>query len=143
MSKKGNKMIRLVALGAAIAGTYYYLKKKNSDIPANMDDDEDFDNFDEDVDDGPVAKTSGKRNYTSLNFNDIESKVKDTAVKFADAADRAASTVSEKLQGAAEKVEEFFDDRKPVIDVTADEEEDPTPCEEANADDYEEEHNVE
>lgn len=142
MSKKGNNLVRLVALGAAIAGTYYYLKKKNSDIPANMDDDEDFDNFDEDVDDGPVAKTSGKRNYTSLNFNDIESKVKDTAVKFADAADKASSTVSEKLQGAAEKVEEFFDDRKTTINVTPEEVEANAPCDEASEDDYEE-HSVE
>jgi len=134
MAKKGKKLLSLMALAAAAAGTYCYLKKKNEDIPANMEDD-DFDEFDVDVDDGPVSKSSnGKRSYVSLDFNTVEEKVKGAVSKVADAADKAKEVVGEKLNVAAGKVEEFFDDRK-----TADDEFD-TPAEsgEPSEDDYEE-----
>lgn len=117
MAKKGGKLLGLLAIGAAAAGAYYYTQKKDKKVPENMDD-EDLDNFDQDLDDGPTAKpSSGKRSYTNLNFSDIEGKVKDAAVKFADTADKCAASVSEKLQGAASKVEDFFDDRKPAEDI--------------------------
>ena len=107
MAKKGGKILGILALGAAAAGTYLYLQKKNSEIPENMEDDEDLDNFDE-----SEETTEDKRSYTSLNFSTVEQKVKDTATKFAGSAEKAYATVEEKLQGAAEKIEEFFDDRK-------------------------------
>ena len=135
MAKKGRKLLSLMALAAAAAGTYCYLKKKNEDIPANMEDD-DFDDFDVDVDDGPVSKssTNGKRSYVSLDFNTVEEKVKGAVSKVADAADKAKEVVGEKLGVAAGKVEEFFDDRK-----SADEEaEAPTESGEPSEDDYEE-----
>lgn len=136
MAKKRSKLLSLLAIGAAAAGTYYYLKKKNCEIPENMDDDDDLDNFDEDVDDGPAPKT-GKRSYVSLDFNTVEKKVQDCVSKVAETADKAASVIGEKLQDAAGRVEEFFDDRKPADDCSCD-------CEtsdeksEASEDDYEE-----
>lgn len=136
MAKKKNGFLKLLIVGAAAAGAYYYLKKKDSEIPANMDEDEDFDNFDEDVDDGPASKSSAKRNYVSLDFNTVEQKAKDAAAKVAETAEKAASQISEKLQCAAGKVEEFFDDRKP-IDVDLDvEEEIESDADENSADDY-------
>ena len=123
-----------MALAAAAAGTYCYLKKKNEDIPANMEDD-DYDDFDVDVDDGPVSKSSnGKRSYVSLDFNTVEEKVKGAVSKVADAADKAKEVVGEKLNVAAGKVEEFFDDRKSADDDT----EVPTDSGEPSEDDYEE-----
>lgn len=116
MAKK-HGFLKLLVIGAAAAGTYYYLKKKNSGIPTNMEDDEDFDNFDEDVDDGPASKGASKRSYVSLDFDTVSEKAKDAANKFAEAADKAAGVIGEKLGKAAGKVEEFFDDRKPVPDV--------------------------
>lgn len=111
MAKKRSKLLSLMAIGAAAAGTYYYLKKKNESIPENMEEDDDLDNFDEDVDDGPVTK-EGKRSYVSLDFNTVEKKVQDCVAKVAETADKAASVIGEKLQDAAGRVEEFFDDRK-------------------------------
>ena len=85
MAKKGKKFLSLMALAAAAAGTYCYLKKKNSNIPENMEDDDDFDNFDVDVDDGPTSRgTSGKRSYVSLDFNSAKEKVMDVASKVAE-----------------------------------------------------------
>ncbi len=133
MAKKRSKLLSLLAIGAAAAGTYYYLKKKNEDIPENMDDDDDLDNFDEDVDDGPAPKT-GKRSYVSLDFNTVEKKVQDCVSKVAETADKAASVIGEKLQDAAGRVEEFFDDRKAsedCADAAAEAEE-----AEASEDDY-------
>ena len=134
MAKKGRKLLSLMALAAAAAGTYCYLKKKNEEIPTNMEDD-DLDDFDVDVDDGPVSKSSnGKRSYVSLDFNTVEEKVKGAVSKVADAADKAKEVVGEKLNAAAGKVEEFFDDRK-----SADEEaETPAESGEPSEDDYEE-----
>lgn len=137
MAKKKNGFLKLLIVGAAAAGAYYYLKKKDSEIPANMDEDEDFDNFDEDVDDGPTSKSSVKRNYVSLDFNTVEQKAKDAAVKVAETAEKAASQISEKLQTAAGKVEEFFDDRNKPIDVDVEyENEVESEADEDSADDY-------
>ena len=123
-----------MARAAAAAGTYCYLKKKNEEIPTNMEDD-DFDEFDVDVDDGPVSKSSnGKRSYVSLDFNTVEEKVKGAVSKVADAADKAKEVVGEKLGVAAGKVEEFFDDRKADFD----EPETPAESGEPSEDDYEE-----
>ena len=55
MAKFGRSLLTITLLGAAAAGAYYYLKKKDGEVPADMDDDEDFDNFDADVEDGAGA----------------------------------------------------------------------------------------
>ena len=134
MAKKGKKLLSLMALAAAAAGTYCYLKKKNEEIPTNMEDD-DYDDFDVDVDDGPVSKSSnGKRSYVSLDFNTVEEKVKGAVSKVADAADKAKEVVGEKLNVAAGKVEEFFDDRKTDFEDT----DAPAESGEPSEDDYEE-----
>ncbi len=116
MARKKSKLLPLVVISAAAAGAYYYFKKKNEEIPENMDD-EDLDNFEEDVEE---ASSKSKRSYVSLDFNTVEKKVQEAVTKVADTADKAASVIGEKLQSAAGKVEEFFDDRKPA------EAEDPT-----------------
>ena len=134
MAKKGKKLLSLMALAAAVAGTYCYLKKKNSEIPNNMEDDDDFDNFDVDVDDGPTSKsTSGKRSYVSLDFNSAKEKVMDVASKVAEKAEELSAVAGEKFNAAAGKVEEFFDDRKASEDTDA-----PAESGEPSEDDYEE-----
>ena len=135
MAKKGKKLLSLMALAAAAAGTYCYLKKKNSEIPNNMEDDDDFDNFDVDVDDGPTSKgTSGKRSYVSLDFSTAKEKVKDVASKVAEKAEELSAVAGEKFNAAAGKVEEFFDDRKASEEDT----EAPIDSAEPSEDDYEE-----
>ncbi|MBR5993699.1 MAG: hypothetical protein IK018_07825 [Lachnospiraceae bacterium] len=135
MAKKGKKFLSLMALAAAAAGTYCYLKKKNSNIPENMEDDDDFDNFDVDVDDGPTSRgTSGKRSYVSLDFNSAKEKVMDVASKVAEKAEELSAAAGEKFNAAAGKVEEFFDDRKASDEESAA----PTESGEPSEDDYEE-----
>ena len=134
MARKGKKFLSLMALAAAAAGAYCYIKKKNSEIPANMEDDEDFDNFDVDVDDGPTSKSaSGKRSYVSLDFNSAKEKVKDVASKVAEKAEELSAVAGEKFNAAAGKVEEFFDDRKSAEDSDV-----PVDSGEPSEDDYEE-----
>lgn len=132
MAKKGGKLLGLIAIGAAAAGAYYYSQKKK-ETPKDMGD-EDIDNFDQDLDDGPTPAPEVKRTYTSLDFNTVEKKVKDTVVKLADTADRTASLVSDKLSGCATKIEEFFDDKKAEEDLVVN-----VDSVEASEDDYEEE----
>lgn len=137
MAKKKNGLLKLLVIGAAATGAYYYLKKKNSEIPANMDEDEDFDNFDEDVDDGPATREPSKRNYVSLDFNTVEQKAKDAAIKVAETAEKAAGQIGEKLQSAAGKIEEFFDDRKPInVEFSDEDDGEFEDASENSADDY-------
>ena len=138
MAKKGSKFLGLLVIGAAAAGTYYYLKRRNSEIPADMNDEEDVDNFDVDVDDGPTPKPTTKRAYVSLDFNTASMKVQDAVSKVADTAEKTASVISEKLQTAAGKVEEFFDDRKSSIECEEPEEEAMSETMDASEDDYQE-----
>ena len=132
MAKFGKSLLALTIIGAAAAGTYYYLKKQDGNVPADMDEDDDFDNFDADVEDG--AASAKKRSYVNINFNTVEEKAKVAAEKAADFASKAADSIGSFLNQAEGKVEEFFDDRK-----SADEESE-TPAEsgEASEDDYEE-----
>ena len=110
MAKFGKSLLELTIIGAAAAGTYYYLKKQDGNVPADMDEDDDFDNFDADVEDG--AASAKKRSYVNINFNTVEEKAKVAAEKVADVASKAADSIGSFLNQAEGKVEEFFDDRK-------------------------------
>lgn len=111
MAKLGKSLFALAALGAAAAGAYYYMQKKNSDIPANMDDEDEDMDFDSDVVDAETtAKT--KRSYVNLDFNTVEEKAKGFAGKAAGFAAKAGDSISNFFSQAEGKVEEFFDDRK-------------------------------
>ena len=69
MAKFGKSLLALTIIGAAAAGTYYYLKKQDGNVPADMDEDDDFDNFDAVVEDG--AASAKKRSYVNINFNTV------------------------------------------------------------------------
>lgn len=84
MAKKfGKFLLFTAAIGAAAAGTYYYLQNKNVKSQDEDDDFDDFDDLDEDFDedDEDGETDSQERSYVSLDFD-----------------------------GSKEKVEEFFDD---------------------------------
>ena len=119
MAKRGSGLAKLLIVGAAAAGAYYYIKKKNSEIPANMEDDDDLDNFYDEEE--TVKPEKGKRSYVSLDFNTVEKKVTDAVNKFAGSAEQAANTIGEKLKTTAGKVEDFFDDRKADAEEFAEE----------------------
>ncbi len=107
MAKK-KKLFTFLTVTALAAGAYYYLQKKNSAVPENMDDD--IDDFEDDVEDQAPSKS--KRNYVNLDFNTVEQKVSEGISKVADVATKAADSIGAKLSQAESKVIEFFDDRK-------------------------------
>ena len=107
MAKGGKRLLGLLAIGAAAAGTYYYLQKKNSSIPTNMEDDEDLDNFEEDME---AKEEKGKRSYVSLDFDKVEQKVQGAAEKIGEVAGKAASSIGNMFAQAEGKVEDFFDE---------------------------------
>lgn len=114
MAKFGKKLLAVAAIGAAAAGAYYYLQKKDGAVPENMDEDEDIDAFDSDVEDADAPKE--KRNYVNLDFNTIEEKAKDAVNKVADVASKASVTIGDFVTQAEGKVEEFFNDKKEAAD---------------------------
>ncbi len=122
MSKIGKTLFAVTAIGAiAAAGAYYYLQKKDENVPENMDDDVDFDSFDADVDDDTAAAKQSKRSYVNLDFNTVEEKAKDVVSKVADAAQKASGSIGNFVTQAEGKVEEFFNDKKEAASDAVDE----------------------
>lgn len=124
MAKKFGKFLMVTAaLGAVAAGAYYYLQNKESFVDDDFEDDDDFDNFDEDLD-----EDTG-RNYVDLDLDKAEDPKEDTQApqaedfkegldaEKADASGKivgetkeAADKTSEKAPEKETQVEEFFDD---------------------------------
>lgn len=97
MSKKngfGKFIVFCAAIGAAAAGAYYYLSKRDEAIADDFDDDdyEDFDDF-EDDDYSTTEFRFGNRKYVDISPADN-------------------SDLDEEPEKKAEKSEEFFDDEK-------------------------------
>lgn len=109
MANFGKKLFGVAVLGAAAAAAYYYLQKKDQDIPVDMDDDDEYEEFEEDE---YTEAPKEKRSYVNLDFNTVEEKAKEAANKLAESANKAANSFGSFLSQAEGKVEEFFDDRK-------------------------------
>ena len=122
MSKIGKTLFAVTAISAiAAAGAYYYLQKKDENVPENMDDDVDFDSFDADVEDDAATAKQAKRSYVNLDFNTVEEKAKDVVNKVADAAAKASDSIGSFVTQAEGKVEEFFNDKKEAASDAVDE----------------------
>ena len=124
MSKKFGKFFLAATIGAVAGGAYYFLKKKDAEIDGAFDEDDDFDDFDEDLD-GEDASGEAERKYVDLDLTKAADaaadKVEEKAEQFkeclkavnADATDKvvgAVDDVAKAADEAASKVEEFFDD---------------------------------
>lgn len=124
MAKKFGKFLLFTAVaGAAVAGTYYYLKNKGNTFSDDMDEDDDFDNFDDDLDEGNthdsgIKKEEAARNYVNLNLEKAENSAVDAASHLKAAGTEAVKNTAGEVKEAADnlgetaksKVEEFFDD---------------------------------
>lgn len=107
MAKKFGKFMLFSALaGAAAAGTYYYLQRKQSEQDFSFDDSDDFDIFDEDIDDDMNASTKN-RSYVSLEFENAKEKIGEKVIEAIDKTKEKVEqfNVSEKLDKAKEFVE--------------------------------------
>lgn len=88
MAKKINKLMLFGALaGAVAAGTYYYLKGKNNDSLNDIEDLDDFDGFDEDLDDdldlssNTSDDTDKNRPYVSINLENAKEKTSENIIE--------------------------------------------------------------
>ncbi len=104
MAKKFGKLLMVTAaLGAVAGGAYYYLKGRDALMDDDFDDDEDFDNFDDDLDEGETD-----RNYVDLDLGKAEEN--SAGEEFKEGIQAAKAEVTDKVVGGVKKVEEFFDD---------------------------------
>ncbi len=109
--KLGKFLVSCAAIGAAAAGVYYYLNKRDEDLQNDTDFD-DFDEFeDEDLDEAE------DRDYVDLSVSDAEKEEKeDTEASASDAAEATEEAPVKETPWAAaekeEKEEEFFNDEE-------------------------------
>ena len=94
----GKFVLFCAAVGAAAAGVYYYLSKRDERIAEGFDDD-DFDDFDDFEDDDLDASSEVK--FGSRKYVDI---------KTGDDADKEEATDAPAEDAEPDKSEEFFDD---------------------------------
>ena len=114
MAKKFGKLVLFSALaGAAAAGTYYYLQKKQENPFKIMDDIDDYDyfddDFDEDFDDIPEMPHSKNRSYVSLDLDNAKEFIGEKVIETIDKTKEkiVQFNVAEKLDKAKEFVEEM------------------------------------
>ena len=104
MAKKFGKVLMMAAaLGAVAGGAYYYLKGRDALLDDDFDDDEDFDNFDDGLD-----ESDADRNYVDLDLGKTEES--GAAADFKEGIQAAKAEAADKVVGSVKKVEEFFDD---------------------------------
>lgn len=97
MSKGFKRLLVLgAAIGAAAAGTYYFLNKQKAD-----DDFDDFDDFEDDEFDDDLEEDTSERSYVSLTPAKEEASKKE-AVSKEDSVDIP--------EAKTETIEEFFDE---------------------------------
>lgn len=101
----GKFIVFCAAVGAAAAGAYYYLSKKDKELADNLDDDdyEDFDDFEEDDDYSSEIKFG--RKYVDISSAD---ESKETIEKDNEELDEADPDENKQPDSS----EEFFNDEK-------------------------------
>lgn len=114
MAKKFGKLVIFSALaGAAAAGTYYYLQKKNDNPFKDTDDIDDFDDFDDDIEDDFEDTTSHNnsknRAYVSLDLDSAKEIIGEKVIETLDKTKEKIEqfNVSEKIDKAKEIIEEM------------------------------------
>lgn len=133
MSKKFGKFFMVATIGAIAGGAYYFLKKKDAQMDSALDDDDEFDEFDEDLDDeDATGKSEADRKYVDLDLTKaadaVSEKAGEKAEQFKEGLDAAKAEATDKIVGAvndtakavgdaAAKVEEFFDDDDNSLDA--------------------------
>jgi len=99
----GKFILFCTAIGAAAAGAYYYLTKREAEIADSFDDDfDDYEDFEDDLEDEKEIKP------TSRKYVDIKTSDSDSSAESTDYAQTEESTEDSKEEPSS--TEEFFDD---------------------------------
>lgn len=111
MSKKFGKFLLFSAVaGAAAYGAWQYLSQKENSTVLNNQDDEDFDDFNEDLDEDVAPQK--ERSYVSLNLDKAEALA-------TEAFHKAKEVITDSVQKVKESViESASQENPPVADVT-------------------------
>lgn len=111
MSKKFGKFLLFSAVaGAAAYGAWQYLSQKEKSTVLNNQDDEDFDDFNEDLDEDVAPQK--ERSYVSLNLDKAEALA-------TEAFHKAKEVITDSVQKVKESViESASQENPPVADVT-------------------------
>ena len=119
MASKFSKLLFITATAAAAAGIYYYIQKKNAEHMEmyGYDDEDDFEDFDEDLDD----EACKCRSYVSLNFDGVESAYRRAKEKITDSYYQVKDTVRAGFEGASVGMREFVDLTREEAQEAADE----------------------
>ena len=130
MAKKFGKFLLFTATASAVAaGVCYYLKKKSDDdLAFASDDEEDYDNFSEDLDNGDAARSyvslsketepeaeSAEEETAEESVSEEESIKEETAeesVSVEDAQNDFTPLADQVQEKKEEQVEEFFDEEE-------------------------------
>ena len=120
MSKKngfGKFILFCITVGAAAAGVYYYLTKRDAAIADEFDDDDfdDFEDFEDEDEDTPEIKF-GSRKYVDIKASESDDKSGEASESASSASSEAGSELDEEdsssKEPSASKSEEFFNDEK-------------------------------
>lgn len=119
MAKKLGKLALFGALaGAAAAGTYYYLQKKNAAPAEDFDDLDDFDDFDEDLDDDFFDdSTAGKAHpHIPIDLDNAKEKIGEKVIETLDKTKEKLEqlNVPEKIDRAKELISDRISPAAPV-----------------------------
>ena len=94
-------------IGAAAAGTYYYLKKKKE-----------AESFDFDYENGEATATAAKRKYVPLDFEKAGEKVNIFVSKAGDVLEKTVDMVKQKVGATGDgAVEEYLDEDDDDLDI--------------------------
>lgn len=105
----GKFILFCAAVGAAAAGVYYYLSKRDAEIADSFDDDdfEEFEDFDEDLDETTESRF-GSRKYVDIKAAEEKAEKAATTTEAAEATDAAESTDSA-------TPDEFFGNKEDIL----------------------------
>ena len=106
----GKFVVFCAAVGAAAAGVYFYLTKRDEALADELDDDfyEDFDDFEDDDDDTSDSRF-GNRKYVDIKSSEDGAADKEPAKEGA-ASESAPEPAPAPQEAAPDSSEEFFDD---------------------------------
>lgn len=117
-SKFGKLLLFSAAIGAAVAGTYYYMSDRKKPVSCDADDDTDFDDFSEELDaDEELHNSSKKRSYVTLDSEKVADSVKKATEDAIDLAKTVAADAKVIAKDVFEDTKKTFSDARDIANI--------------------------